>query len=777
MVRIKLFSFKDFNNYQLNMKNLQLLILAGFAIFLFSCEKLEDTEKYARPDWLAGKLYDQILDQESLSIFAEALELTGYDTIINVSGSYTVFAPTDEAFQLFFNENPQYNGELSNVPVGEVEKIVKFHIIQNPWNRTQLQTLNPSGWITDDDHPIDSKPWSYKRQTLLSDPNEKYYYVSDRGVYTIVDSLKSDQYRIVYSGKRKYAPIYFDEYFELNSLSHEDYSFYYNRPYNAGNLYYCGAEIGIEVFAENGFIYPIDRVVEPSKNGKQLLEQGLEGKSYSSFLDLIYQFPEFNFNREATFSQTEALAGQEFDSLFNLNYPDLLFRIHDEEYQGSFSRSTQRHYGLLAPDDDAFQKFLDEVVTAKSGYPHWAELEIIPDEIKKLIVNAHMSDFPVYKTNIDEGFYNGLDDKVFIAESDISEKYYGSNCTFLGLSEAVIPRAFSSVTAPVYLRPGYSTFMRCMEYSRVLPALKRPGTDFAFYVLSDERLALDSSAIVNWIDQDLNRYNIRAFHRGEEQMMNMSRTELGKRILNQVAVSRPAGVGRKEFLENLAGNYITVDNENNLVYGSKPNSFGYLGDSLLTPDSPPVRLAEPTDNGETYDVLSWFSFNKTTLFALVQSYSKFYELLIKAGMVDAKNYVFTFINEGDFYTVFAPTNSALLTAQADTLQKADLQKLLRYHFVPDHLIFTDGKKPSGEYLTSRPDDSSGGGSGQFATINLETGVDYINILNDQGELYYRIDEASNITNRMGISYTGELDSYWEFITTAVVHQVDTVLIK
>lgn len=759
------------------MKDLLRLFLTISITLFFSCEKPEETEKYKRPDWLAGKLYDQITDQESLSTFAEALSLTGYDTIINVSGVYTVFAPTNEAFVEFLSDHEQYVGDISNIPEEELIRIVKFHIIQNPWNRTQLQTLNPNGWITDDDHPIASKPWSFKRQTLLSEDNEKYYYKSVRGNYTLVDSTRSDQFKIVYSGNRKFAPIFFDDFFQLNNLSSEDYAFYFGRPYEAGNLYFANAQLGAEIFAENGFVYPVDRVIEPAKNGRELLNDETGASSYSAFLNLIYQFPEFNFNKEATFNQAEAIAGLTFDSLFNLTYPDLIFNIHDEEYEGSYGKSTQFHYGLMAPNDDAFQKMMNEVVTANSGYPHWTDQASIPDEVKKLIINAHMSEFPVYKSNFTEGFYNGLDDKITLSESNIAEKYFGSNCTFLGLKEAIVPRAFTSVTAPVYLRPGYATFMRAMEYSRVLPALKRPGTDFAFYVISDETLDIDSSLMVRWIDKDLNRYSLRAYDRGGEQMLSMSRNELAKRILNQVAVNRPVGDARKEFLENLAGNYIVIDNTNNTAQGSKPNVYGYLGDSILVPNLPPVKLDEPTDNGETYEVKSWFGYSKNTLFALVQSYAKFYSLLAQAGMIDTKKYEFTFINTGDYYTVFAPSDHALTAAGADTLPKADLQELLRYHFVRDHLIFTDGKKPAGYYETMRKEESLNDFTVEYAALNLVPGTDYIEILNEEGDLYYRIEEAGNKTNRMGISYTGETDDYWEFITTSVVHEIDTVLLK
>ncbi|HPR32629.1 MAG TPA: fasciclin domain-containing protein, partial [Prolixibacteraceae bacterium] len=72
------------------------IAVVGLLVFHYSC-KQDEFDKYERPDWLAGKVYTQIKAEENLSTFAKCLELTGYDRVVDVSGSYTVFAPTNEA--------------------------------------------------------------------------------------------------------------------------------------------------------------------------------------------------------------------------------------------------------------------------------------------------------------------------------------------------------------------------------------------------------------------------------------------------------------------------------------------------------------------------------------------------------------------------------------------------------------------------------------------------------------------------------------------------------
>jgi uncharacterized surface protein with fasciclin (FAS1) repeats len=746
-------------------------------IIISSCEPIEERDKYRRPDWLAGKLYDQILDQGDLTSFARALVLTGYDTIINVSGSYTVFAPTDDAFEKYFQDNQGMGDSVGGMNYSDLLKMVQFHIIQNPWNIKQLQSLNPNGWVTDDNHPINSKPWSYKRQTLLQNNNLKLYYQEDRGEYAIVDSTIGTGYRMVYNEKRKFAPLFFDDFFGLNFLKFDDYSFYYKRNFESGSIYFGDARLGEEVFAENGFVYPVDKVVDPAKNAHQFIIDESSENSYREFLKLIYRYPDFRYNRDATFNQASAQAGEQFDSLYNLSFNGLLFNIMDEEYLGNYGQSTQRHFGFFPPTDGALQKLLDEVVLASSGYPHWSSMEVVPDEIIRIIINAHMSEYPVYPTNFNEGFFNGVGDIITLDENEIVDKNHLSNCTFIGMNEAVIPRAFTSVAGPVYLRPGYSYFMYAMEHSRVLPAVKRAGADYSFFIIPDFRMDIDSSLLVVWNPVNPNAYSLRSFDRAEDKLINMSRQEMSKRILNQIGITRPTGFANKEFIENLAGNYITFDHLNNNVSGSAPNTFGYLGDSMVVSD--PIQLDEPTDNGVTYEVGAWFNFSKNDLFSIVSSYPRFYSLLVKAGLIDPKNYVFTFISAGDYYTVFAPTDAAINATGLDTLAKADLNQALRYHFVKDHLIFTDGRKPAADYETSRIDEASDEFTTVFSELKVVPGFDQIEIYSQEGGLYTTVVEQEGKTNRQSVTITGTGNNppYWEFITTGVVHEVDTVFTR
>ncbi len=758
------------------MNRLLILLLVFFGLIINACKDIYDQDLYKKPDWLKGKLYTQILAQKNLSKFAECLRIVGYDTLLDKSGSFTVFAPSDTAIANYLLAN-NYKS-VTEIPKPTLEKIVKFHIIQDAWSENQLQLLDYNGWID----PLDpkSKPRAYKRQTLLKNPNEKYWVNNNKGEYTILfDSIKANDYKTVYTRSRKYAPIFYDEFFALADLTTEDYEFYFNRPFEPGNIYYAeGKVIQSDIFAENGFVFIIDRVVKPMLNAKELLEQEYDGESYSRFLSLIYQFPKFKLNLSETYKTPEARAGQSYDSLYDLSFPLLPFDLQEELAGPSVNVSNYTylsHNAVYVPTDDAFQKFLDEMVTEKSGYPHWPNFESIPSEVKQIIVRSHFTNTPVYPSDMSEGFKDGDGNIIHLDVGNVIRKEFGSNCTFLGLNSTVVPRAFSSVTGPVYLRPGYSLFMYAMQLSKVLPAVTKQNAEYCFFPIPDNVLYTDSSLLINWIDKNLNKYRFVAFSRNNKQMASMPAGLLGKRILNQIGKSVPNHSASKEFIETLGGNYLIWNNLDNTVQGTNPNTYGYDGDSLLFYN--PVLFEEFADNGKSWMVKSWFSFSIIDIYTLLTSrYRTFRDLLEKAGLYDPKLYDFPFLVKGESYTIFMPSDEALAEFQVDTLSKEDLANLLRYHFIKGEKIFTDNKKAWKNYETLRMDETSTQFSKIFTSLNIRPGYDEIDVLDSKGSLYLQIPETSGKSNIMVQYDTDNISTdKTDYITTTVVHEIDKVL--
>lgn len=753
-------------------------IAAVFLLLNSSCEDFTDNEIYQPPPELEGKLYDQIqLGQNSdLSVFAEVLERTGLWETINKTGYFTVFAPVNEAFDTFFAENPQYAGSLENIPAAELEKIARFHIIQNGWTLNQLVTLDYKGWIDNDD-PFYNQSKGFKRETILKDSLRKEWVIVDQFENRIVNEQQATEYKIVFPDSRKYVPLFYQQYFSAYNYSSDDYAYYFGRPIDDPSaVYYANAKIlSEEIPAENGFIYKTDRVVTPMSNLQQIIESK---DNYAEYLDLVYQFPEFTIDIQETFNQPGAREGRAIDTLYDLRFPDLEFSLNKEETgnrSSSVNYTLREHNTLIAPTNEAIQELYNTIVLSTSGYPHYSRKSDIPNEITRIIVNSHMIGELLYRKDFAGGFRNGAGDFITLDESEIIEREYGSNGVFLGVNKAIVPFAFKSVAAAVYLRPQFQTFFKAIEYTNTLPALTKQDVNYSFYIIEDARLQQDSSLLFVWDDEGRNRFHFDAYDRGVERFVRIRQSDLTKWVMNQIVLQEPRGIARKEFLENLGGNYIIIDNQENTVRGSVPTTYGYEGDSVIT--LTPVELNEPSENGSVYRIDGWLLNTLSSVYNELAKHQKFINLLDKAKLAEKLTFRMLFLSETEFYTVFVPTDAALEAYGADTLSIEALTKLLRRHFVKGHLIFTDGSKPSGQYETMQLDEErSDQFNTYFTSLDILTGPDEIEILDADGNPQVTIEEDPARTNFMaGRDVDKESGSRYDVVTNCVIHVIDQVL--
>jgi uncharacterized surface protein with fasciclin (FAS1) repeats len=751
----------------------KVFFVAVLAISFFSCRE-EEFYKYDRPEWLSGKLYSQVEATESLDSFAVCLKKSGIDTIINISGSFTVFAPDNEAFREFFRESPQYN-KISDIPAGELEKIVRYHIIQNSWTIAQLGALDVYGWINPDD-PNNNEPRGYKRQTLLQETNRKYPVTIERGVYSITDSLSSNLTRTVFTPSQKYVPLFFDRFLGVAGLSGSDYDFYFQSGYSGGKMHYSGARIvSPEIYAENGIAYKIDKVILPLGNAEGVLLREYPGHSYNDFLKMVYRFGQISPNMQETQKLPGFRQGLAVDTLYNLTFPELTFNIHSELTNPPNTPATfsiRYHNGLVAPTNQALEELYNEVIT---GPGRWPDLNAVPDDIYKIIVRSHMSASPVYQKDFTSGFENGENDLVFIDPSTVVQAEYASNATFTGVNKPIVPRAFSSVTGPVYLNPGYSIFRSALERTKVIATLKRENENYRFFIIPDNTLLVDSSLILDIPNpQYPDNFRLRTYDRSVPAFITRTTNDLVNQLFNQVGIMQPTGSGRKEFIPNLAGNYIVFDWENDEVTGGANSTYGYNGDSIITLAP---RLLEQVDNGQVYEVNGWFNFPKSNMFSVTGRYSEFTKLIEQAGLRSNLYQQLRFLLPGEKYTVFIPSDEALRNYDTSNMTREELTQFIKYHFVRGDIVFTDGKKPKGAYPTLRVDESSTVYTKKYSPLILNPGVDKIDILNPDGSLYYRVNEKNNSTNIMVAENTAASDESSNFITVGVVHVIDTVLVK
>jgi uncharacterized surface protein with fasciclin (FAS1) repeats len=93
---------------------------------------------YNEKNTKGGFLYDKLKLDSSFSTFVKALDRANVAQFITEGGLYTVFAPTNAAFDNYLSSNGY--SSIDAVPLNKLYSILSFHIIYNMWYYYDLRT-------------------------------------------------------------------------------------------------------------------------------------------------------------------------------------------------------------------------------------------------------------------------------------------------------------------------------------------------------------------------------------------------------------------------------------------------------------------------------------------------------------------------------------------------------------------------------------------------------------------------------------------------------------
>ncbi|WP_338839611.1 fasciclin domain-containing protein [Flavobacterium ginsenosidimutans] len=106
--------------------------LALIALVSISCSNDDDSSQQLQPIAAAAKT------NPNLSSLVAALDKAGLTATLNSSGTYTVFAPTNEAFTAFLSANGYAN--LDAVPVAALKEILLNHVLSAKVKSAEIET-------------------------------------------------------------------------------------------------------------------------------------------------------------------------------------------------------------------------------------------------------------------------------------------------------------------------------------------------------------------------------------------------------------------------------------------------------------------------------------------------------------------------------------------------------------------------------------------------------------------------------------------------------------
>ncbi|HEY5570730.1 MAG TPA: fasciclin domain-containing protein, partial [Bacteroidales bacterium] len=272
------------------------------------------------PSNISGPIYEQLSSRSNLSEFVKAIDKVPLmKSIINTSGLYTVFAPTNEAINAYFLTQTRYPGK-SGIDDFDVEKkdpsgvktdsillcqFIEAHIVVDMYFHYDFKRFIPDevvtsvgmGYVSDrnrystryrDQKYIDTVPGKYVLNNKTNERTPRVYKVRPQAKSVTVYPYK---YLRRYSVVNEFAALY-----GLKSTPKGE------------DLYVNGIKvIEADIAAVNGAIHIIDGVIEPKENLDMMLKR-LNPTMWS----ILQQYASYSMNQDAT--ETEGVS--KFDTIF-----------------------------------------------------------------------------------------------------------------------------------------------------------------------------------------------------------------------------------------------------------------------------------------------------------------------------------------------------------------------------------------------------------------------------------------------------------------------------
>lgn len=656
-----------------------LLVLAG-------CSKKEFNERYERPESLADPIYQQLQQKGNFTSLLICIDKAGYKDILSKAGYWTMFAPNDAAFALYFKDKGI--ADANAIDAATAQKIVKYSLVFNAFKTDRLPDFqSAAGWVPN---------LSFKRRTAYYDDT---FTINANGKdITYINSNRNNRGGVTYytasDNNNKYVPYFLDRFLAPKALTATDYNYFYaQNPYNGFNV--SDAQVVTkDIIAENGVIHEVNRVILPLPSIDQYLGTNTQ---YSVFKSLFDKYMvSYLISADATNKYLQN-TGKQQDIYIKTFDAGLAYSPNNENYLKLDDNDGQMEgYSMFAPTNDALNTYINTVLLE-----YYPTLDALPKEILYDFLNAHMFSTTVWPSKFATTLNGQGQGALFNPAADVVDKKVLSNGVFYGTSKVQNANVFSSVFGRAYLNPNYSLMTRALTAS-LKANIINTSLKYTLFLTSDATMrALGFSYD---IDATTWRYTPPG---GGTALSGSSALDKLNRIINtQVIKSDVPSLAGNGILETYEGEYIRYNN--NTVYSAGNRDAGVVLN---------VSSQRTTQNGTVYFIDGLLSEPSLSvgkhleaLAAQVNSpYKRFVDYVKASSIYNTANGEILGITAGSFYTVLAPTNAAIdaaiaqgylpaTTAPADQAGKDLVANFIRYHVIQKATVVPDGKKDGG-YLT------------------------------------------------------------------------------
>lgn len=616
----------------------QTALLVLLSAILVNCRKKAFDEYYGPPANLQPPIYQQLAAKGNFKNLLALIDKAGYKSILSGSGSFTMFAPNDAAFQKYFTEKGISGAD--QVDSITAKQIVTFSLVYNAFLKARLGDYQSNaGWVTSQ---------AFRRRTT-------YYksFYKDTGysgqVYTALASNRNNSF-VFGDNNNKYTTYFIDNYFTAHGLTAADYNYFYPQASYSGFNVADANVVNADIVAQNGYIEEIDKVVLPQPSIDEYLAANPQ---YSEFRKLFSKYMvSYVLNTNAT-NNYNLLTGKADNVYIKTFNAGLTYSPNNENYLKFQDNDGQTNgYTMFVPRNDALTNYINTVLL--ENYP---SLDALPTQIIVDFLNAHMWQSSVWPSKF-EAFNNAQGETPkFNPATDIIDKQVLSNGFFYGTSKVQQANLFSTVYARAYLDPKYLLMTRALDinyrYTITIPSLR-----FTVIMMSDSLLRAKG------FDWSTTRNDWQYTAPGTTAVTyGATARDMLQRILATHIIPTPNNeldnLSGSGIVETAGGEYVKYNNGAFVSAGAQDSGYAVK-----------VNGTKTSSNGRVYYANNLLTYSTTPLSASIANlgssssspFNYFYQFLKNASIYNASANSILGVSLGVFYTVFIPNNTAIQAA-------------------------------------------------------------------------------------------------------------------
>jgi uncharacterized surface protein with fasciclin (FAS1) repeats len=739
------------------MKNL--LKTGGYLLILLAamntgCRKKALDDYYDRPSNLAQPIYQQLSARGNFKSLLTLIDKAGYKQSLGDAGYWTFFAPTDSAFQVYFQTTGRSGA--ASVDSATARAIVQYLLVYNGATEADLSNFQSIlGNVPD---------LAFKRRTAYYSGFYKDTSYAGTPYLTVASNRNNNgggsNYYVSTDDDNKYLPYFTTAYFSARNLSAHDYNYFYPSSSYTGFNVVDAKVLEKDIIAQNGVIHIIDKVITPL----QSIDEYLRNKpQYSEFRKLLEKYMvQFIPNLAATtkYNLVTGLNNQIYVKVYSNFLP---FSPNNENFLKMDDNDAQRDgWSIMVPTNAALDNYINTVVLQ-----HYPSLDSVPTQVIADLLNSHMWPTTLWPSQF-ANTYNGLGEAAKLnPNSDVVDPQILSNGIFYGTNKVQDANVFSTVYGKAYLNPKFS-IMTMLLGQDIKGTVTNSSLRFTVFMMSDSAIHAAGYAY----NANTNTWSFTppggATSTGDNNRLNLIR------ILETSVVSTPNGE-----LNDLSPQGITNTYSGEcIVYGNNQvRSVGQIDAGTVIN----ITGSESASNGIVYYTDGIFNFSQLNIGIHIQNlgqapnspFSYFWQYLKNSTLYTPATGAILGVQSGSFYSVFVPDSAAIVQAVNDgflpgtgtapnmvpNFAPTDAASQLKVaNFILNQIvsatIIPDGQTEGG-YQTLQKDVD---GNSLIVNVNNAPGV--LQLSDDHNRVSAVIDSLSyNLSNRCVIQLT---DNYFQY---------------